>query len=704
MKKWQSAKAMERWSHDRFDVGDQAPKSRAELVSAYGYDIRSEEGPPRARRRRRYGRGPNKYTRKWEDVDAYGKTVVRKLRPEDFPALGSRNSKRNQDDDEDDEDFKENQSDEFNQRSQPDENNRRSQNDRSQNYDENRRSQNNEENRENIRRSQNHNEEFKERRSYNQNDDSRPINRFNDSKSSNRDRNNRFSNSGRSSLEFKNQNRGKPSSDSRNQNSSYRENNDRQFDDAPMESMSFTNTKMNNSRGSNDARYSNGFDQSENYNKNNNRNSRDRDRPSNTTNRTQGLQRNQNQNVPAVNNSKPILNQQQQQQQQIPQQQQQQLPKNITEVNSTRINNESSRPKRYSSLRQKSGNDGLQQQQQHHVHDPNQEKTILLQLQQNQDKSIYHSGQKPNYPPIHELIPGNSQNILSQQHSVVQGVQNPTQYQSNFYGQPATQEYTAQTVQQPAVQSTTQNPQLISVTQYPAAQYTQAQGAYMQPPPTTAYLPQQPTPPQTQILNYVPQITPVTPQAQFQAPYPGYQNYTPVVQTVQPIAQQQPQPIQQPIQPLPQIQPLVAPVPPVTGNQSALFQPTGITYYAPQTQIPTRPIVAHKRPTNAIPILAPPERGGKGRGRLANVQFEDYEDESKPADSADSIDHILDNMFVQRAPYQPPARKSPSPAVEDAVENSDKEIAGIGEAVQVCFNHFLIFFNFIIFFFLISRI
>lgn len=45
----------DRWSHDRFDESEQAPKSRSELVSAYGYDIRNEDGPPKARRRRRYG-------------------------------------------------------------------------------------------------------------------------------------------------------------------------------------------------------------------------------------------------------------------------------------------------------------------------------------------------------------------------------------------------------------------------------------------------------------------------------------------------------------------------------------------------------------------------------------------------------------------------------------------------------------------------
>nr|XP_022914646.1 protein CASC3 isoform X1 [Onthophagus taurus] len=76
-KVWQDKK--ERWSHDRFNDNEQAPKSRAELISTYGYDIRNEDGPPKARRRRRYGRGPNKYTRNWEDVDAYGKpTIIRK--------------------------------------------------------------------------------------------------------------------------------------------------------------------------------------------------------------------------------------------------------------------------------------------------------------------------------------------------------------------------------------------------------------------------------------------------------------------------------------------------------------------------------------------------------------------------------------------------------------------------------------------------
>jgi len=62
---------IERWGHDKFLEREQAPKTKEELVSVYGYDIRNEDSAPRARRRRRYGRGPNKYTRDWTDEKAY---------------------------------------------------------------------------------------------------------------------------------------------------------------------------------------------------------------------------------------------------------------------------------------------------------------------------------------------------------------------------------------------------------------------------------------------------------------------------------------------------------------------------------------------------------------------------------------------------------------------------------------------------------
>ncbi|XP_057653796.1 protein CASC3 [Diorhabda carinulata] len=102
-KVWQDKK--ERWAHDRYNEPEQAPKSRSELIAIYGYDIRNEEGPPRARRRRKYGRGPNKYTRNWEDEEAYnkpspvvkrGKKPLNRNNQEEFPPLIKNSSERNE--------------------------------------------------------------------------------------------------------------------------------------------------------------------------------------------------------------------------------------------------------------------------------------------------------------------------------------------------------------------------------------------------------------------------------------------------------------------------------------------------------------------------------------------------------------------------------------------------------------------------------
>lgn len=129
---------------------------------------------------------------------------------------------------------------------------------------------------------------------------------------------------------------------------------------------------------------------------------------------------------------------------------------------------------------------------------------------------------------------------------------------------------------------------------------------------------------------------------------------------------------------------------------------SGITYYATQAQMPPRPILAQqRRPTNAIPILAPPERGGKGRNRNNQSQYEDANEEDKntasgtannsntiesnvtqnpPIGSPENIDHILDNMFVQRAPFQPPTvRKSNSPAPVTTVTTSSADKTSIGD-------------------------
>ncbi|KAL1455507.1 hypothetical protein WDU94_009597 [Cyamophila willieti] len=80
-----------RWSHDKFNEIEQGPKSQQEIIDTYGYDIRNEEHAPKARRNRRYGRGPNKYNRNWEDEKAYLK-VEKQPRPP-----GSRGPRQNSD-------------------------------------------------------------------------------------------------------------------------------------------------------------------------------------------------------------------------------------------------------------------------------------------------------------------------------------------------------------------------------------------------------------------------------------------------------------------------------------------------------------------------------------------------------------------------------------------------------------------------------
>ncbi|XP_054167942.1 protein CASC3-like isoform X2 [Oppia nitens] len=69
----------DRWGHDLFREDEQTPKSKDELVNVYGYDIRNEEDAPKARRKHRYTRGPTKYTRQWQDENAYGKPTTKPL-------------------------------------------------------------------------------------------------------------------------------------------------------------------------------------------------------------------------------------------------------------------------------------------------------------------------------------------------------------------------------------------------------------------------------------------------------------------------------------------------------------------------------------------------------------------------------------------------------------------------------------------------
>ncbi|KAH6948181.1 hypothetical protein HPB50_023131 [Hyalomma asiaticum] len=59
------------WCHDMYHEEEQGPKTSAELVSIYGYDIRTETLPPSDRRQRHCAHDPYKCQSYWEDEEAY---------------------------------------------------------------------------------------------------------------------------------------------------------------------------------------------------------------------------------------------------------------------------------------------------------------------------------------------------------------------------------------------------------------------------------------------------------------------------------------------------------------------------------------------------------------------------------------------------------------------------------------------------------
>lgn len=134
-----------------------------------------------------------------------------------------------------------------------------------------------------------------------------------------------------------------------------------------------------------------------------------------------------------------------------------------------------------------------------------------------------------------------------------------------------------------------------------------------------------------------------------------------------------------------------------------------MAYYAPaqpaapqpsQAQPPPRAILPQRRPTNAIPIVSPPDRnvaaaGGKGRGRLVSeVPGGGDAGGEVVGKGGDDIDHILDNMFVRR-PQQPEAQAMPtstggggggrtkSEEMEKVTSSSNKGDCGLDEGMKV---------------------
>jgi protein CASC3 len=226
-----------------------------------------------------------------------------------------------------------------------------------------------------------------------------------------------------------------------------------------------------------------------------------------------------------------------------------------------------------------------------------------------------------------------------------QQAQQAQKYQAAFYAANPASEYAAQ---QAALMQAAMVEKYQFTQQTPPAQYLppqQAQQIYM---PTQT----QPTQ-QQQILNYVSTIQPQAPAAAYPQ-YTNYQNYNiqpqpaatvpPPQQAPPPVAQTQPQPIYQ--------------------TQG------GLTYY-PNTQLQTahqQRIIQPQRRPNPIPILAPPDH----KSKTSSSNADENTDDKGGSGSAENIDHILDNMFVQRPMTNIISLKDPTPVIQNDNKNEDQ--------------------------------
>jgi len=119
-----------------------------------------------------------------------------------------------------------------------------------------------------------------------------------------------------------------------------------------------------------------------------------------------------------------------------------------------------------------------------------------------------------------------------------------------------------------------------------------------------------------------------------QAPYvnPASAAYLPTTPAAVAYAQAAPSVVPQPTPPPAQAPTATQPAQPYQNYNTV----GGTTYFVPPAQTASRPAaLPQRRPTNAIPILPPSEKH-KGKGG------------AKEEGISDNIDHIIDNMFVQR--------------------------------------------------------
>ncbi|XP_053946452.1 protein CASC3 [Anastrepha ludens] len=668
MRKWQPASAVERWSHDRFDASEQAPKSRSELVSSYGYDIRTEDAPPRARRRRRYGRGPSKYSRNWEDESAYLKASNKERkppRPSDFPVLNERSAHKTR--------------------------------------------------KTLVTREEKENRVDKRSSAEKSSSSSRPA-QFQEERrdmKGNTSKNKNFSHpsghTGRQApMEFKQKQRNgrysgssyKDSQNVRNEAHYDRQNNRQQSNGQQGSGMTdHPQQKVGNGKQQTHSKHSqaesgygpvvdnqvlvgNSSNSHQSYQQQTQkslsqiqpqsstpsmRQQPQSKNPSTTSNLSQRLQQVQNRNDPshvgsvqmhALASQNQIVSQQQQltgNNVVMGTQQNSQQPQPIQQISQE----QRGPPKRYSSLRRS-------QHEAQHITEQMQQ----MHLQQQQPPPMLIQDQHMLQANLMQLY--HQENIQAMQ--ALQANQNPSQTQKPSTGYAAVPT-PAQGPPYAGAGTTAATPAAFYVSSPDA--YTASAAANPQAQPAGQYAQQGPQ-------NYLPSSSAT---ATATIAYAGGPSSGTPPQVAGPAAA--------PFGP-------AAAVPAPTATSSAGAASTnsnsnftnyqnyntvgGTTYFVPPAQSTTRPVVLpQRRPTNAIPILPPSE---KNKQRIAdakdeakglnNAATQGGSQSSAPIGSAENIDHIIDNMFVQRPAFQPPqaaannpARKSSSPSSN--TDNSNGE-------------------------------
>lgn len=669
MKKWQPASAVDRWSHDRFDPSEQAPKSRTELVSAYGYDIRTEDAPPKARRRRRYGRGPSKYNRNWEDESAYLKTNNKERKPpkpSDFPALNENSGKSRRSSGRTREE-KENRMERRQREGKSDRSERQShsRNNHQDDYSDRRerggegsghkssksKSNFNRQNQASVGRQAAM--EFKQKNRQSSQNSAGPANQGQGSSLSSRLEAHRQPNANQQSQHInKSPSTGSGLGKSQQNQVSSPQQQQQQHNDNYNKKKNYDQGHQSNQGSPHNAVVPNQQQQlhqqqqsSANHNVVRQQNAQQlQPKPQPTlpsTNLSQRLQQVQNRNDPSHVGSVQMhalasQNQQQQQQQQLLQHQQTASMMMAAPQNLNQAQEQRGPPKRYSSLRRS-------QHEAQHIGEHQQLQQLHMQQQQAATPPAMLM------PAEQAMLQANLMQMYHQENMQAQMQALQVSQQANVPKQAAYANVGPQ-AQPPGPYTGTATPQTAyyvapdAYTPASAAQATQAAATYAAQQAAPNYMAQQPNP----------------------ATLAAYANAGPTPQQTVPTSAFG---AAAGVGVVPQPNPAAT----AAANYQNYNTVGGTTYFVPPpTQTSNRPVsLPQRRPTNAIPIL-PPSDKNKSQTPAAQQKVSEAKDETKssssnatasaPIGSAENIDHIIDNMFVQRPAFQPPANAAAASA------------------------------------------